>query len=301
MTTTVPSIRSFLVVPITPTTLDSPLLFLLLSVLLKQTNSNGTDQSYLPTLHLSLPELIGDRTDFLLWNAQHDTSTSTSTSHPDDPTGSTTRTTSDTVETVDYAIDDIHVDNPGEAAGVIIRAAEAAAALLVPGGRFECIVPCNTFHAPSIFNACVASSGGVTPIHMVRETVQHIRGMFPNVTTVGVMCTTGTRSLRLYHDLLEKDGYQVCEVSEQEQNELHRTIYDPHKGIKALGKTTWSTTRFKNYAQTCIGHGAEVIILGCTEIPIVLNTCAVPLVDPLICGARALIRKTYPTKLKMKE
>ena len=281
-----------------------PLFSPLLSVLLKQTNSNGTDQSYLPTLHLSLPELIGDRTDFLLWNAQHvenDISTSTTTPRrPDDPTGSS-RTTSDTVETVDYAIDDLHVDNPGEAAGAIIRAAESAAALLVPGGRFECIVPCNTFHAPSIFNACVASSGGVTPIHMVMETVQHIRDTFPNVTTVGVMCTTGTRSLRLYHELLEKDGYQVCEVSEQEQIELHRTIYDPHKGIKALGKTTWSTTRFNNYAQTCIGHGAEVIILGCTEIPIVLNTCSVPLVDPLICGARALIRKTYPNKLKMEE
>ena len=184
-------------------------------------------------------------------------------------------------------------------------------------------VPCNTFHAPNIFNACVASSGGIQPIHIIRETVEHIRHAYPDITHVGVMCTTGTRSLRLYHDLLEKYGYHICEVSEEKQNELHCTIYDQDQGIKAKGKTIWSTKRFTSYAASIVRMGAEIVILGCTEIPIVLvgNTfhcitkngesgesgesgeCgesgeSVPLVDPLVCGARALIRKTYPMKLK---
>lgn len=190
-------------------------------------------------------------------------------------------------------------NNPGHAAGLLVRTAKMAAALVAPNGQFEYIVPCNTFHAPDIFNACVDSSGGIQPIHMIMETVKHIYLTYPNAKKVGVMCTTGTRSLRLYHDMLEDHGYTICEVSDDEQIELHRTIYDKNKGIKSKGKTTWSTNRFQLYAKKCVDLGAEVIILGCTEIPIVLETFEkVPLVDPLVCGARAIIQKTYPNKLK---
>ena len=55
--------------------------------------------------------------------------------------------------------------------GRIIHAAHVAASVLGQDGQFQCIVPCNTFHAPSIFEACVKASGGIRPIHMKKEFV----------------------------------------------------------------------------------------------------------------------------------
>ena len=87
------------------------------------------------------------------------------------------------------------------------------------------------------------------------------------------MSTTGTRNFRLYHDLLEAEGLEVVEVDLDTQEELHRTIYDSERGIKAVGKTMWSVNRFASYAQQIVDTGgADVLIMGCTEIPIVLES-----------------------------
>lgn len=238
----------------------------------------------MPTLHLSVPELIADRTNFLLQSRRAETETEPKLDGQEQEKGS-----EDSASSV--------LANPGVSVGQLIRAAKLSAEFLSPGGIFECIVPCNTFHAPIIFDATIKSSGGITPVHMVMETVKHIRLTYPNIKNIGLMCTTATRSLRLYHDMLSTHGYIVCEVPEEDQSELQRTIYDPSQGIKAKSKTNWSTTRFESYAQKCVDLGAEVVILGCTEIPIVLETFSVPLIDPMVCGARALIRRTYPEKL----
>jgi aspartate racemase len=229
--------------------------------------SDGTDQSFLPTLHLSVPEVISARTEFLL-----------------------NEKTADGEER----------KNPGEAVGELIRVAQMAAAAMSPNGEFACIIPCNTFHASPIYDACVHASGGIRPVHLIKCAVDHIRQTFPKVQRVGVLCAPATRSLRLFHDLLEEHDYIVCEVSEEEQLELNDTIYNETQGIKAVGKTDWSTKRMETYAQTCVEqHGAQVIIMGCSEIPLVLQTCSVPLVDPLVSGARELIAATYPHKLKL--
>ena len=163
----------------------------------------------------------------------------------------------------------------------------------------ECIVPCNTFHSPVIFDACVKASGGIRPLHLVETTVEAICREHPHARRVGLMSTTGTRNLRLYHNLLEAKGLEVVEVDVETQDELHRTIYDSERGIKAVGKTPWSVDRFAEYASQVVHDGgADVLILGCTEIPIVLESCTVPLVDPMVCGARELLRRAYPEKLR---
>eukprot|EP00946_MAST-07B_sp_MAST-7B-sp1_P004222 g4222.t1 len=232
-------------------------------ILLDQVKSNGSDQSFPPTLHLSMPELISDRTDYLLQDASAPT-----------------------------------IANPGVAVGELVKVAKRMASLVASGGAMECIVPCNTFHSPEIFNACVKASGGIRPLHLVEITVEAIRRNHPQALKVGLMSTTGTRNFRLYHDLLEAEGLEVVEVDLDTQEELHRTIYDSERGIKAVGKTMWSVNRFASYAQQIVDTGgADVLIMGCTEIPIVLESCGVPLVDPMVCGAQELVRRTYPDKL----
>ena len=48
----------------------------------------------------------------------------------------------------------------------------------------------------------------------------------------------------------------------------------------------------------CCSRGAEAVILGCTELPLAVSHAKdVPLIDPALALARALIRETSPQKL----
>ena len=47
--------------------------------------------------------------------------------------------------------------------------------------------------------------------------------------------------------------------------------------------------------------GAEAVILGCTEFPLAVpepDADGIPLIDPTVVIARALIRETYPERLR---
>jgi aspartate racemase len=80
-------------------------------------------------------------------------------------------------------------------------------------------------------------------------------------------------------------------------------IYDQSYGIKAFSNPV--TGRAVADCRTAVGHlagkGAELVILGCTELPLALpqwSVQGVELVDPTEITARALIRLAAPDRLK---
>ena len=60
-------------------------------------------------------------------------------------------------------------------------------------------VPCNTFHAPPIWNKFKNSvqdlSPDITVINMLEETAAHIAATVPGARKLGLMSTTGTRTV----------------------------------------------------------------------------------------------------------
>jgi aspartate racemase len=178
------------------------------------------------------------------------------------------------------------------------------------GGRDAVIgIPCNTFHAPAIFKpftekvAVMASSTGVSlqVLDMLKETMQILRLAIPGSGTIGVMSTTGTRLSGVYNTLLSEAGFLTCYVDEADQAELHAAIYDPVWGIKATGQPgARATETLRSMAAKLANRGAGAIILGCTELPLALtesSICGIPLVDPVLALARAMIREAAPAKL----
>ena len=120
-----------------------------------------------------------------------------------------------------YLLGEIDI-NPGEGMAESVNALRAAAEL--NGNVVVCAVPCNTFHAPKIWNrfmerlkdlGCDGSTLRV--IHMLEETVKMIKEVAPECKNIGLMSTTGTRQTRVYRDLLEPQGYTVTEVPEEQQ------------------------------------------------------------------------------------
>lgn len=253
-------------------------------IILHHTDNRGTDQGHLDICHVSRSSDTTDRTSYLLRENRN--------RKMENPAQGMLRTA--------HMVQDVVLSCPHSRRRVILG------------------VPCNTFHAPPIWNEfhqeLLSSSRGssdsesprqVTVLHMLNETVSMIQNLARGCTRVGLLSTTGTRESRVYHDLLQAQNYDVLEVSEELQVELHETIYNPTWGIKGTSPaiTPKAVGHFQKYAQLLAKMGAQVIIMGCTEIPFafvgqdqILDD--VLLIDPMVALGRALIREACPSKLK---
>jgi aspartate racemase len=169
-------------------------------------------------------------------------------------------------------------------------------------------IPCNTAHAPRIFDRVQEYARQHLPalklLHMIEETAASITDRDPRWKRLGLLATTGTVRSGVYQQVLSRNGYDVVSPDEETQHEkVHASIYDSTYGIKAIANPVTERARAQLHeaARSLIRQGAEAIILGCTEIPLALpdrSIDGVPLIDPTLILARALIRETFPHKLK---
>jgi aspartate racemase len=176
-------------------------------------------------------------------------------------------------------------------------------------GATVAAIPCNTAHAPAIFERILAllREGGsrIQLLHMIMETRRHLQAHFPAISRVGVLSTTGTYSARIYPTMLIPAGYEVLvpEKATQEQS-IHPAIYNPVYGLKANGYATdRARLALEDGILELIDKGAQAVIMGCTEIPLAFNRnkpVGTTLIDPTRVLARALIYKADSAKLKPK-
>ena len=178
--------------------------------------------------------------------------------------------------------------------------------LLGQMGAAVAAVPCNTAHAPAIFDVVRAGVAAferpLRLLHLIEETAAHVRAHHPDLDTVGVLSTTGAWRVRLYPALLEPLGLRVITPDASLQASVHAAIYDRAYGIKGAGRvTTRARADLSEAIRTLRGQGAEAIVLGCTELPVAFperDLEGLPLIDPTLVLGRALIRETRPEQLR---
>ncbi len=138
---------------------------------------------------------------------------------------------------------------------------------------------------------------------MIDEVMRFLKRYYPKVKRVGVLSTTGTYHTQVYPSILEPAGFEVLvpDIEVQEQ-QVNQAIYDLEYGIKACGMgTQQSREKLWAGARNLRKHGAEAVILGCTEIPLAIPEQKIEemtVIDPTLIMARALIREVNPAKLK---
>jgi aspartate racemase len=162
----------------------------------------------------------------------------------------------------------------------------AGAKLLQRSGATILAVPCNTAHA---FLAAVQPEVDIPIVHMIEETAKHVRLLLPDIKRVGLLSTTGTQRAGLYQDYLGKQDIEVLYPDAESQEELVMTSI---RGIKG-GKSGESVRELLvQAAQDLIRNGAQVIIGGCTEIPLGLGAAdiSVPFVDPATVLAETVVQ-----------
>ncbi|MDP6792607.1 MAG: aspartate/glutamate racemase family protein, partial [Anaerolineales bacterium] len=189
---------------------------------------------------------------------------------------------------------------PGVAIATVIAQLERCGATVVG-------IPCNTAHAPSIFEVIkenvVRRGSAVTLVDMVSETVAFLRVHHAGIERVGVLGTTGAQRARVYPRVLESNGLQAVVPTDDDQERIiHPAIVDKRYGIKACSLPVSQRARndLISSVRTLASAGAEAVVLGCTEIPLAItekHIDGVVIVDPTLILARALIRAIAPEKL----
>lgn len=168
-------------------------------------------------------------------------------------------------------------------------------------------IPCNTMHAPRIFDVILQQlreiDSKVKVIHMIEEVVKYINNHYPDMQRVGVLSTTGTWKSGIYANLLQKYSYKPILPDQPLQEEIHNAIYNPRYGIKAKSKPVASQARdtLIKGLRYLKKDGAQGIILGCSEISFAMpydELEELPLFDTNLILARSLISRTHPEKLK---
>ena len=190
-------------------------------------------------------------------------------------------------------------ENPGYALLKIIEELDNSGAEVVA-------IPCNTAHAPAIFDIITRqlqdSKSNIRLLHIVEETAKFIKSNHPD-KMVGVLSTTGTRDTRLYSDILSNFGISNIAPDDELQPLVHEAIYNEQYGIKAFSSpvTSKATDNLIQAISALKKQGAQVIVLACTELPLALTEKSyfgIPTVDPNRILARALIEHIAPEKLK---
>lgn len=168
-------------------------------------------------------------------------------------------------------------------------------------------IPCNAAHAPQIFNVVRKElkkiHSKVQLVHMIEEVMRFMRENYSAIRKVGILCTTGTYTSRLYPSFLEQENICVIEINGDTQRTVHSSVYDPSYGIKVKANPVSEAAKMKllSVIHELQKKEAQAIILGCTEMVLAITEKIIGetiIIDPTLILARALIRVVSPNKLK---
>ncbi len=163
---------------------------------------------------------------------------------------------------------------------------EGARALRAAGADFA-VMPCVTAH---YFLPELAARVKIPFVSLLDESLKFLRKEHPGVRKVGLVATTGTVRSGIVSDAFAPGGIEVLIPAEADQARVMEAIYGP-KGIKAGFMTGSSRRAVLGVARRLVRNGAQAVMAGCTEIPLVLRAedLDVPFVEPMLIGARACV------------
>lgn len=137
---------------------------------------------------------------------------------------------------------------------------------LEDGGADIIAIPCNTAHA---FVERIQPYLAIPIVNMLTVTVGYLRRTFPGLRDVGILATSGTIRSGVYRKALESQGLRQIEPAPALQARVMEAIYGK-TGVKAGFTTGQCQDDIAAAVQGLIAQGAKVIVLGCTELPILL-------------------------------
>lgn len=156
--------------------------------------------------------------------------------------------------------------------GMALRLRDAGAQVLA--------MPCNTAHA----QAAGIRKAGLPFIDMIAETTAAATA--GGARKIGVLATPGGEAL--YTRSLQATGVKILRLGGADREAFMGCIYAVKRGDVGEGPRA----EMKRLAAALVSEGAQVVIAGCTEAPLLLSgeDVSVPLVDSAEVLAAACVR-----------
>ena len=159
-------------------------------------------------------------------------------------------------------------ENPGPAMAETAKNIEDAGADFI-------IIGANTAH---YFYDYVKDAVDIPVLHIIDETVLETIKIADKVKKVGVLATAGAMKTKMYENSFNKFGIEVVEIPQEIQELIDNSIFS----FKYDGLTNKNEEMMLKAVKFLIDNKAEVLIMGCTEIPLVLRNKKLPvkLINP---------------------
>ena len=159
--------------------------------------------------------------------------------------------------------------------------------MLTQSGVHEVALACNTAH---YWHEQMSTARHVPIIHIVDAVISRLQQSIGAATKIGILATDGTVRGGFYKERLQKAGFSIEDPTRYELDEL---IGPAIHAVKA-GEMMLAERLFVTAAMRQLDRGVEKIILGCTEVGIVLHeTEASPYLDSTESLARYCVARWH--------
>ena len=144
------------------------------------------------------------------------------------------------------------------------------------------VIPCNTAH---FFYSELQKNVEIPILNMIELTC---KGLYDKkIKKAGLLATQGTVNSNIYQNILKKYDIDVVVPDANGQRAITDLIY---KGVKS-GNKDYNTSNVKTVLDNMIKNGAQILILGCTELPVAMEMYNLnyPVCDPTLYLARGAV------------
>jgi aspartate racemase len=151
------------------------------------------------------------------------------------------------------------------------------------------VIPCVSAH---YFIKELREGIAIPVISIIQEVAEEVERHFPAIRQVGLIATTGTIRAGLFHDPLREIGVEVLAPTPENQESIVMSAIYGESGIKAGFTSLENKEKILKASNALIEKGAQGIIGGCTEVPLVVQQgdMEVPFFDSLNILALSAIR-----------
>jgi aspartate racemase len=158
----------------------------------------------------------------------------------------------------------------------------AMARRLEAAGADFLVIACNTAHA---FAREIQAAVRIPLVSQIEETVDAVRRRMPGIGRVGVLAGQGCVDAGVYQRAFARRGIEMLLPASPGQQQFMQLIYR----IKAGDTGAETRTAVRALGVGLFDAGAELVVAGCTEVPLVLTAADLP--GPMIDATAVLAER----------